>query len=117
MTINYYHRYQYKNIMYIYRITKTNPLADSVQSLVVGQKLGVKQPIFLLDKNGNGRWTQSAFLVLELYGDLVPKNGGIEEFKKQSNGYIIVANNKVDSTLSLYRVINKKKDYTLLLKK
>lgn len=107
----------YKNIMYIYRITKTNPLADSVQSLVVGQKLGVKQPIFLFDKNGNGRWTQSAFLALELYGDLVPKNGGIEEFKKQSNGYIIVANNKVDSTLSLYRVINKKKDYTLLLKK
>lgn len=109
--------FAYKNVANIYHINKTNQLADSAQSLIVGQKLGDKQSIFLHDNNGNGKWTQSAFLTLELYGDLIPKNGGIEEFKKQSNVYIMVANNKMDSALSKHKIINKGKYYTLLIKK
>lgn len=106
----------YKNTSFIYHINKINHLADSAQNLVVGQKIIRKQPIFLLDKNGSEKWTQSAFLALELYGDLIPKNGGVKEFYEQSKGYIMVANNKMDSALSKHKIINKGKYYTLLIK-
>lgn len=105
--------YTVRNVYHV-GLDRNNALTDHIPRLLCRDAQFSKQKIALLDYKGGGRWRQSAFLAVELYGDMLPVHGGYKEFLKPETGYMLVANSELKQIKIAYRIIAQDARYSFI---